>query len=88
MSKTEIEKVEKDNSDSSYQIYYFYVHIDLLMDCSFYMDTYGVSINVKPFCAFIAFSPKIVCMFYISFSAIKYIAATMPTFIIVKNINL
>ena len=49
MSKTEIEKVEKDNSDSSYQIYYFYVHIDLLMDCSFYMDTYGVSINVKPF---------------------------------------
>ena len=63
MSKTEIEKVEKDNSDSSYQIYYFYVHIDLLMDCSFYMDTYGVSINVKPFCAFIAFSPKIVCMF-------------------------
>ena len=48
-----MKKVEKDNSDSSYQIYYFYVHIDLLMDCSFYMDTYGVSIRVKPFWAFI-----------------------------------
>ena len=32
---------------SSYQIYYFYVHIDLLMDCSFYMDTYGVIKNIK-----------------------------------------
>lgn len=29
---------------------FYGVHINLLMDCSFYMDTYGVSIRVKPFC--------------------------------------
>jgi len=47
--KRRVKKVEKDNIYSSYQLYYFYVHIGLLMDCLFYMDTYGVSINVKPF---------------------------------------
>ncbi len=28
---------------------FYNVHIDLLTDSSFYMDTYGVSIRVKPF---------------------------------------
>ena len=54
------------------QIYYFYVHIDLLMDCSFYMDTYGVSIKVKPFCAFITFSTN--CVFFIKLCKLIYMS--------------
>jgi len=39
---------------------FYDVHIDLLMDCLFYMDTYGVSIRVKPFCIdFITFSTNV-----------------------------
>ena len=43
---------------------FYDVHIDLLMDCLFYMDTYGVSIRVKPFCIdFITFSTNVYCLF-------------------------
>ena len=43
---------------------FYDVHIDLLIDCSFYMDTYVESIRVKPFCIdFITFSTNVYCLF-------------------------